>query len=246
MPSKLDNVIAVILVGGYGTRIKHLLNGIPKPMAVVAGKPFVEWVIRYLKIQGIQKILLSTGYLAEVVEQYCQNQPVEGVQISCHQETIPLGTAGGFLNTVHQSGETPEAWLVLNGDSLVFADLALLIDHFSHPTINAAILGLSVTDAARYGSLVYNQLGYLEKFMEKQPGNGVINTGVYLLRHSLIPEFPQSLPLSFENEVFPYLLKKNIPIKVDITHQPFLDIGTPESLSQAELFILENTYQFVK
>ncbi|HLO85275.1 MAG TPA: sugar phosphate nucleotidyltransferase [Nostocaceae cyanobacterium] len=240
MPSKLEDVIAVVLAGGYGTRIKHLLPGVPKPMALVAGKPFVEWVVRYLKTQGITKVILSTGYLAEVVEQHFQHQPVEGVETICCQEKQPLGTGGGFLNAVHQSGSSPPAWLVLNGDSLVFTHLDSLTTHLLDPKVSGAILGLSVSDTTRYGSLMCNQAGDLVKFAEKRPGAGVISAGVYLLRNSLLAEFPQNLPLSFESEVFPSLLTKNICLKVATTKAPFLDIGTPESLPQAESFILQN------
>lgn len=241
MPSTLNmDVVAVILAGGYGTRIKHLLDGVPKPMVSVAGKPFVEWVVRYLKTQGITKAILSTGYLAEVVEQHFHNHPVEGVQTICCQETSPLGTAGGFLNAIHQIGESPSAWLVVNGDSLVFTELTSLTTHLLDSTVSGAIVGLSVSDASRYGSLVCNQVGNLVRFAEKRPGAGVVNAGVYLLRSSLLKEFPENSPLSFENEVFPYLLAKDICLKVDVIDAPFLDIGTPESLPQAESFILNN------
>jgi NDP-sugar pyrophosphorylase family protein len=236
----LEDVTAVVLAGGYGTRIKHLLPGIPKPMAPVAGKPFVEWVVRYLKTQGIKKVILSTGYLAEVVEKHFQNQPVEDVEIICCQETKPLGTGGGFLNAVQQTGHSSPAWLVINGDSLVFTHLNSLTTYLLDHRVGGVILGLSVKDTTRYGSLMCNQAGDLVKFAEKHPGTGIINAGVYLFRNSLLKEFPQDLPLSFENEIFPALLAKNICLKVYITDAPFLDIGTPESLPQAEKFILNN------
>jgi D-glycero-alpha-D-manno-heptose 1-phosphate guanylyltransferase len=240
MPSTLNDVVAVILAGGYGTRIKHLLDGVPKPMASVAGKPFVEWVVRYLRTQGITKAILSTGYLSEVVEQHFQNYPVDGVQTICCQEKSPLGTAGGFLNAVHQTRESPFAWLVINGDSLVFTNLVSLKTHLLDSTVSGVIVGLSVNDTSRYGSLVCNQLHNLENFAEKSPGTGIISAGVYLLRNSLIKEFSESLPLSFENEVFPSLLARNICLRVHTVQAPFLDIGTPDSFVQAEGFILQN------
>lgn len=246
MPSSLNDIIAVILAGGYGTRIKHLLNAVPKPMASVADKPFVEWVVRYLQVQGINKALLSTGYLANVIEQHFQTQPVEGIETICYQETNPLGTAGGFLNAVHQSQESPSAWLVMNGDSLIFTDLKSLTNHLLDSTVSGVILGLSVNDASRYGSLVCNQEGDLIKFAEKRNGAGIINAGVYLLRQSVLKEFPNNSPLSFENDVFPLLLAKNIRFKVQVVDAPFLDIGTPESLPKAERFINENHSKFIK
>ncbi|WP_392535702.1 sugar phosphate nucleotidyltransferase [Nostoc sp. C117] len=240
MSSTLNDVVAVILAGGYGTRIKHLLDGVPKPMASVAGKPFVEWVIRYLRTQGITKAILSTGYLSEVVEQHFQNHPVDGVETICCPEKTPLGTAGGFLNAVHQTKESPFAWLVINGDSLVFTNLVSLKTHLLNSTVSGVIVGLSVNDTSRYGSLVCNQLQNLENFAEKSPGDGTISAGVYLFRNSLIKEFSLSLPLSFENEVFPSLLARGICLRVHTVQAPFLDIGTPDSFVQAEEFILQN------
>ncbi|MBD2436142.1 NTP transferase domain-containing protein [Nostoc sp. FACHB-110] len=241
----MNDVIAVVLAGGYGTRIKHLLNGVPKPMASVAGKPFVEWVVRYLKTQGINKVILSTGYLAEVVEQHFHQQPVDGVQTICCRETAPLGTAGGFLNAVNQSRESPPAWLVVNGDSLVFANLTTLRTHLLDPTVTGVILGLSVDDASRYGSLVCNQSGHLKKFAEKCPGAGIVNAGVYLFPDFAIREFPTAVPLSFENEVFPYLLSQDKCLLVNTVDAPFLDIGTPQSFIEVESFIAKNQNKFI-
>jgi D-glycero-alpha-D-manno-heptose 1-phosphate guanylyltransferase len=244
MQPNLDDVIAVVLAGGYGTRIKHLLPNLPKPMAPVAGKPFVEWVVRYLGVQGIKKVILSTGYLAEVVEEHFKQQPVSGVEVFCYPETTALGTAGGFLNAARQVSQPPAAWLVLNGDSLVFADLKILVDYLREPNTSGAVVGLQVADAFRYGSMLSDETGKLICFQEKRPGAGTINAGVYLLRHSLIEEFPSGLPLSFEAEVFPSLLAKGVRLMVESVKPPFLDIGTPESLPQAEAFIVKNFEEF--
>ena len=96
MSVELNQVAAVILAGGLGTRIKHLLPNLPKPMAPVAGRPFLEWVGRYLVKQGIQQIVISTGYLSEVVERHFENRPIPGVNIRCVAEPEPLGTGGEF------------------------------------------------------------------------------------------------------------------------------------------------------
>ena len=245
MPSDFSEVIAVILAGGFGTRVKHLLPNIPKPMASVADKPFLEWVIRYLKSQGLQKIILSTGYLAEVVETYFASQPIEEVKVECYQETTALGTGGGFVNVVKKSNNSPDAWLVTNGDSLIFAQLDSLLTYLEDRTVAGVILGLSMADASRYGSLLYDEEHNLISFAEKKAGSGVVNAGVYLLRHSLVAQFPQKTQLSFEQEVFPHLLNNSVKLKVHIVNVPFLDIGTPESLAQAENFILDNYPSFL-
>jgi D-glycero-alpha-D-manno-heptose 1-phosphate guanylyltransferase len=244
MSLKLSQVVAVVLAGGFGTRVAHLLAGVPKPMVPVAGKPFLEWVVRCLARQGIPKVILSTGHLANVVESHFWTQPVTGVVTHCVAETQPLGTAGGFFNAARLSGETPQAWLVANGDSLVFADLALTAAELGNPAVAGVIIGCTVADASRYGTLAIGPAGELLGFTEKRPGKGVINAGMYLLRDSLVRQFPSTLPLSFEQEVFPHLVARGTLIKVCAVDAPFLDIGTPESLQEAESFVQQNRAQF--
>ena len=237
-PSKsLENIIAVVLAGGFGTRIKHLLPDVPKPMAEVAEKPFLGWVLTYLQRQGIEKALLSTGHLAEIIEEYTKMRPIPDLDLHCYPETSPLGTAGGFINAVNQSEQRPKAWLVLNGDSLIVTDLAPLNQYLEDEGVEGVILGVSVPDASRFGSLVYDEQNTLLQFAEKQSGVGVINGGVYLLRDRLVQQFPKNFPLSFEYDIFPSLLQQKICLKVHPVEAPFLDIGTPDSLAQAGSFI---------
>jgi D-glycero-alpha-D-manno-heptose 1-phosphate guanylyltransferase len=244
MSVSLSDVEAVVLAGGFGTRVAHLLSGVPKPMVPVAGRPFLEWVVRYLVRQGIPKVILSTGYLGEVVEAHFQKQPVHSVHTRCIAETTPLGTAGGFLNAARVSADAPAAWLVLNGDSLVFAHLAIVAKELSHPEVAGVVVGCSVPDASRYGTLAVGPAGELEGFTEKRRGSGVINAGIYLLRDSLVRDLRGIPPLSFERDIFPQLIKRGVSLKVVAVDAPFLDIGTPESLQQAQSFVEQNRAQF--
>ena len=240
MNASPDQIIAVVLAGGFGTRIQHLLPDVPKPMAPVNGKPFLEWMIRYLSAQGIRKVILSTGHLAETIERHFQQQPVKNVAVRCVPETAPLGTAGGFLNAVRGSAEKPRAWLVLNGDSLALAPLAGMFQSLAAPGVDGAILGVPMPDASRYGTIEQNPAGDLVAFKEKRPGAGTINAGVYLFQAPALEWFPRHVPLSFEKEVFPELTARGTRLKVCVTQAPFLDIGTPESLPQAEAFVREH------
>ncbi len=230
-------VAAVVLAGGLGTRIRHLLPGLPKPMAQVAGRPFLEHVLFHLAAQGIQAAVLSTGHLSEVIERHFVPGRVRGLAVSCVREDEPRGTAGGFLLAVKASGLHPDVWLVANGDSLVYADLRPFLREFAVGGWDAAVLGLQVDDAARYGTLEADARGGLLRFAEKRPGAALINAGVYLFRAGLLGEFPVKTPLSFETEVFPALLSAGRHILVHPVSAPFLDIGTPASLAQAGEFI---------
>lgn len=235
---------AVILAGGFGTRIKHLLGDLPKPMAPVNGRPFLEWVVRWLAAQKVRRVVLSTGYQAETIERYFQPQPVAGVQISCVPETTPLGTGGGFLNAVRQSRINADAWFLLNGDTLAFVELAQALRALQNEAVAGVIYGREVPDTSRYGSLVTDASGRLARFAEKRPGQGIISTGVYLFRQSLLGQFGARVPLSLEQEVFPALTAAGVALQVLPMTAPFLDIGTPDTLREADLFIQQNLSRF--
>lgn len=245
MGHNLDRVIAVVLAGGLGTRLKSLYPHLPKPMIPVCGKPFLEWVIRYLRKQGLCRAMISSGYLAEVVAQHFDPQPLEGISVQCVNERSPQGTAGGFLEAVANGRQTPEAWLVLNGDSFVFANLALAAEPLADKEVDGTVIGVAVPDTSRYGKIVFDQSGKLLRFEEKRPGRGVINAGMYLFKPELLARFPRQRPLSFETEVFPSLLSRQVHLQVSVTTAPFLDIGTPESLALAEDFIRQNGLHLV-
>ncbi len=244
MDASLSNTVAVVLAGGFGTRIRHLLPGIPKPMAPVAGHPFLAWLARYLVRQGVTQAVFSTGYLAEAISGHFASNPVRGIHIQCIAEPEPLGTGGGFLRAARASGQHPEAWLVLNGDSLAFANLASLASRLSNPSVNGVLLARPVPAPRRYGTVSTGSKGELLGFAEKRPGPGTINAGTYLFRHTLLSRFPNKSPLSMENDVFPEFIAQRELIEVCSAEVPFLDIGTPESLAQAEAFIRQNLAEF--
>ena len=243
MSLPLDQIGAVVLAGGFGTRIQHILPHLPKPMAPVAGRPFIEWVIRFLAKQEIPRVLISTHHLAGTIHDHFAGRQIGRTQITCLKEETPLGTAGGFVHAAHSSAQKPSAWLVLNGDSLILTPFAPLLSAL-RPQTEAAIFGLSVPDASRYGSLEIDSQGNLVRFAEKRPGAAIINAGVYFFRRTALEQFPTHRPLSFETEVFPELIARGKTIRVVTANAPFLDIGTEASLKEAEAFILQHQDQF--
>ena len=234
------SIRTVLLAGGFGTRVASLLPSLPKPMAPVAGRPFLEWVVRHFATYGLKDFILSTGHLAQVVAQHFAEQPVAGVRIVCRQETAPLGTAGGFLHAIGSSLDPVGGWLVANGDSVVVTDPLVLVRHAQASGWDAALLGLRMTDAARFGSLVVTPNGTLLEFAEKRPGPALINAGVYWFAPGIRARFPQRQPCSFETDVFPALLASEYRVGVVPVEASFIDIGTPDSLANAELFVRQN------
>jgi D-glycero-alpha-D-manno-heptose 1-phosphate guanylyltransferase len=235
---------AVILAGGYGTRIGHLLGDLPKPMMPVAGRPFLEWIARFLAKQGVRNFVISTGYRAEAIERHFGNVAIAGCTFVCACEDKPLGTAGGFLNAVDRSRLDRPFWLVANGDSMALTGLAGLLAAVQAGPAAAAILGIRVSDASRFGTLEAEPDGSLVRFSEKRPGAGLINAGIYALSRECVAGLPGRRPLSFESECFPSLLAEGQTIRVLACQAPFIDIGTEESLLQADRFITEHAGWF--
>jgi NDP-sugar pyrophosphorylase family protein len=233
---------AVILAGGLGTRIRHLAPDTPKPMIPVLGKPFLEWVIRFLIRQGVRRIVLSVGFKGEIIEHYFAGMHIEGVSIQCARESNTLGTAGGFLNAIQVVSEPPKAWLVLNGDSILLAPIRALVDPLSDPQTMGSLFVKPMADASRFGTILSDESKNLIGFQEKRAGAGAISAGIYVLRPATVAAFPTGSPLSFETDVFPALIAKQMKLKVCTSDAPFIDIGTPESLSSAERFVRETGF----
>lgn len=233
-----EAIIAVILAGGYGIRLRRASPDRPKPMALVEGRPFLEWVILYLAAQGIRRFILSTGHLGEAVESHFSRR-IGLLEISCVRERTPLDTAGGFLNCVAETDPRPPWWIVCNGDSLAVADLGGLFSLTAATTdVAGAILGVEVADTGRYGRLTVSASGALEGFAEKRSGRGLINTGFYLFRDGFVRSLGRVRRLSFEREVFPAAARDGTRLHVAVTKGAFLDIGTPDALAQAQNFIV--------
>ncbi|HWR58750.1 MAG TPA: sugar phosphate nucleotidyltransferase [Thermodesulfovibrionales bacterium] len=232
----LTHVGAVILAGGLGKRIGHLYPFVPKPMIEVCGFPFLEWVIRYFAGQGVAEFSLSLGYKAEIIEEYLRRRQADGLRIHSVREDIPLGTGGGFLLA---AGEllSKDYLVVANGDSLILADLLPAVELLSQGQADAVIVGRQMEDCSRFGSLVCDDKGFLVKFSENQDGNCLINAGIYIFPKGVSAIFPRKSPLSFETDVFPGLLHSGARVGVVESGAPFLDIGTPESVAEAEAFI---------
>lgn len=226
---------ALILAGGRGTRLQSVVNDRPKPMAVVAGRPFVEWIILHLRAQGIQKITMCTGYKSDFVENYFGNGSKWDLSIRYSDEPEPLGTGGAIR--LGMEYVQSEQVLVLNGDS--FTDFS--VDHLSnfhqmHDGV-ASLLLVRQLDRTRYGAVEVSRKGEILNFHEKNTsaGSGFVNGGVYLMEKEWLMKIPLNKNFSIEVDIFPELIGKGLWGLA--TNYQLLDIGTPQSFSQADKFI---------
>ncbi|MBI4518072.1 MAG: NTP transferase domain-containing protein [Deltaproteobacteria bacterium] len=159
--------VAVVLAGGLGTRLANTLPGIAKPMAPVCGRPFIEWVVRFLAASGLKQVRIATGFLGQTIEEHFGRVPIEGVDVRCVRETSQLGTGGALLNAGQTCGGKPATWLVCNGDSLILDSLRGLFATLVATHAEAAIFSRRVPDASAYGSLEVGLDGMLRAFSEK-------------------------------------------------------------------------------
>jgi D-glycero-alpha-D-manno-heptose 1-phosphate guanylyltransferase len=230
----MENVTVVILAGGKGTRLQGLFPDLPKPLIPVAGEPFLYWLTDWIRRHGPRHFVYSTGYLANKIEEWAAKSTLPGIERRCRRELSPLGTGGGLMNCLDLCRE----WvLVANGDGLVMDGIDEILGLRNH-SFDGGLLGVEVPDTSRYGSLKVGNDGRLEGFVEKVPGEGIINGGLYLFRKDLLQQHFKPGRYSIETDVFPRLIEMGARLQVVARHNaPFIDIGTPETVSQAEDFI---------
>jgi len=234
MTNVLDDVTAVILAGGMGTRLRALHPDVPKPMIPVAGRPFLYWLTAWLASHGLTHFVYSTGHRAQQIESWCDGDDFPELMRLYRREKEPLGTGGGLLNCLDLCRNYV---LVANGDGLIMDGIAALLSLRHAAGVDGGLIGVAVEDAARYGSLAIGEEARLIGFREKVPGRGVVNGGLYLFRTALLHAHYCAGPLSIERELIPQMIKAGVSLRVVCPETAFIDIGTPESLSEAERFV---------
>jgi NDP-sugar pyrophosphorylase family protein len=234
MTTRLTDVAAAILAGGLGTRLRTVVADRPKVMAPVRGRPYLTYLLDQLVRAGIHEVVVLTGYLADYV-QAMLGESYRGLRLFYSPEPEPLGTAGA-LRWALPMLQCPTV-LVLNGDS--YCDVSLA-DFWAFHCGQAADLSLVLTlvaDSSRYGKVHVAASERVLEFEEKKAaiGPGWINAGIYLLDSLLLQEIPAGRPVSLEREMFPLWAKSKTCCGFRSASR-FLDIGTPDSYTAAEVF----------
>lgn len=230
---------AIILVGGKGTRLQSILSDRPKPMAEVAGRPFVEWLLLALAAQGVRRVILCTSYMSEVVEAYFRDGKQWDIEIIYSSDPIPLGTAGAVRHALDLVRSDP--LLVMNGDSYCRLDISRLEEVHSTRSARATLWLVWMNDCRRYGLVEIGNNGAVQAFREKLPEgrSGLINAGVYLLEREIVESIPKGRTFSMETDLFPMLIGNGLYAMVG--EGPFIDIGTPEAYTIAQQLFAWNT-----
>lgn len=223
---------AIILAGGLGTRLQHMLNGVPKAMAPLNGRPFLEYQLDYLDRWGMKKVVLSVGHQREKIQDHFGNE-YHSLKIEYAIEEEPLGTGGAIINAMRHI--TGYAVFVFNGDTYFDVNLQRLDDFRRIKESDVCIILRFENDTSRFGSVEFDNNNRITRFMEKNEtsGEGYINGGVYLLRKDYLVNFGFPEKFSIEKDFFQrYCAIEEFYSLRCFSY--FRDIGIPEDYEKAK------------
>lgn len=220
----------IILAGGFGTRLRKIVPDLPKPMAPIAGRPFLEILLSSLAEKGFTRIILSLGFMADKITKHF-GQEFSGIELVYVIEDKPLGTGGAVRLAMEESRQ--DHLFVFNGDT--YLDLEVnAVEQMWQAKHSAIIVGREVGDTSRYGRLLIKQdkvTGFAEK---GAAGHGLINAGSYVLKRGQLENFPIYKPFSLETDYLANAVKDS-SFNLYVASGDFIDIGIPEDYNKAQI-----------
>lgn len=221
----------IILAGGLGTRLKEAVPDLPKCMAPVANRPFLDYLIQYLEREGITRMIFSLGYRHEMITNHLHNRFPATQKVYSIEDT-PLGTGGGILHAI-LSAKT-ETVIIMNGDTFFNIDLRALIAFHTEKNADITIALKPMTSFSRYGSVAVNADMRIDAFLEKKHvEEGLINGGIYAVRKEWLLSLALPQKCSFEKDVLEVQVQQG-KIFGFISDTYFIDIGIPEDYKKAQ------------
>ncbi len=231
---------ALILAGGEGTRLRPLTSTVPKPVVPLVDRPFIAFMIDWLRDHGVDDVVMSCGHLASGVRNVLGDGEAFGVRLRYVEEPRPLGT-GGALKFAESLLD--ERFLMLNGDTLTDLDVSAQIEQHVRTGAQATLALTPVEDPTPYGLVRLAADGAVTEFVEKPAPDQIdtknISAGVYVLERSVLDMLEAGEPASIERDVFPRLVGNGLYGCVSRGY--WLDIGTPERYLQGTFDILEGS-----
>jgi D-glycero-alpha-D-manno-heptose 1-phosphate guanylyltransferase len=228
---------AIVLAGGLGTRLRGVIDDVPKPMAPVQGRPFLAFVLDQLADSGFHTAILATGYRHDAIRAHFADD-YHGLALVYSVEGEPLGTGGAIrLACGHVHARDV---FVLNGDTYLELDYRAMLDAHVRAAAQLSLAVCEVPDVARYGALDVSE-GIVRGFREKgQSGPGPINGGTYVLGAALRDRLPVRAAFSFEQDLLVPDVRTIQPLAFPATGL-FIDIGIPEDYAKAEQLFYQRT-----
>lgn len=221
---------AIVLAGGFGTRLAHVVSDVPKPMAPVCGKPFLQYILDDLARKGVERVILAVGYKKECIETYF-GDTYAGMELVYSPEDKPLFTGGAIRKAMHVIHS--ERAFVVNGDTYFDVNLDAMEEQHTQSGAVLTIAAKPMCDFDRYGTVETDESRRIIAFREKQPcARGEINGGIYLLEKAEMMAISQE-KFSFETAY----MEANVTdraIYAFMSDGYFIDIGVPEDYAKAQ------------
>ncbi len=226
---------AIILAGGFGTRLKNKIKNIPKPMVPINNKPFLDYIFYYLKKQGVTHVILSVYHKSEVIKQH-YNYSYNSIKITYSNDEIPLGTGGAIRAALIKS--MSENVIVINGDTYFEVVLDKLMGTHINSNNDITLSLKPMSNFCRYGFVETENDGNVIQFKEKEfREHGNINGGICIIKNTVFNQYEGDKSFLFSDFITNNLIK--LKIGSVLFDELFIDIGTPEDLSKAQR-ILKN------
>ena len=235
---------AILLVGGFGTRLRPLTLTTPKQMLPVLHRPMIEHVVSGLRRHGVDRVVLALGYHYDAFRAAYPGGRCAGVELCCVVESEPLDTAGAIRLAYTESGMDAAAgtFLVANGDVITDLDVGEMLRLHRSAGAEATIHLMEVGDPSRYGVVVADAGGRVSAFLEKPqqqpPQSRWINAGTYLMEPSVVGRIEGGRRVSVEREVFPAMVEAG-KLWALRRNTYWVDAGTPQTYLQAQLDLLD-------
>ena len=223
----------IILAGGLGTRLRGVVPHVPKTLAPVNGRPFLDTLLESLERSGeVSKVVITTSYLADAIHERYTDARYRFPLVFSREES-PLGTGGAVKKALTlTSGDDV---IIMNGDTYADADLSALIRFHKEKNSAATIVVAKKDNAARYGGVALDDDFKIYSFVEKKGGADFVSAGTLILKRHLFDSVPEGVVCSLEMDLIPQWLPEGMYAYVH--HGGFIDIGTPESYAQAENYL---------
>ncbi len=232
---------AVIMAGGFGTRLMPMTACCPKPMIKLIDKPMLQYTLELLKKHNINDACLTLGYLPNEIKSFVTANDGFGINVSCVVEESPMGTAGSVKLCKEFIGK--DDFIVLSGDAICDFDLTACIDRHYALDSKASILLYRHPKPLEFGLVVTDDNGRIQGFVEKPSWDKVetdlVNTGVYIFSNEILEKIPDDIPWDFGKDVFPKLLSEDQPLFGVETEGYWCDVGSPKAYCKCTKDILD-------
>src|SRR3954452_19239043 len=230
---------ALVLAGGEGTRLRPLTSGTPKPVVPLVDRPFIAYMLEWLRAHGVDDVIMSCGFLAEGVRSVLGDGAAYRIRIRYVEEPEPLGTGGALK---HAESLLDERFLMLNGDVLCDFDLTAQIEQHERTGATGTLALVEVEDPGNYGLVRLDADGHVTESLESPwaavaPAVNTVSAGAYVLERSVLELLEPGRRASIERDVFPRLVGHGLDGRVATGY--WLDIGTPQRYLQGTFDILE-------